>query len=131
MANITATDYHPEVETFLNRNTQLNNRKKIAFERVDWADANSQLGLFDLIIGSDLLYEDQHTSLLAQFIQTHANPAYEIIIVDPDRGRKNKLSAKMNEYGFTSDHIRPDNTDYLEQKFKGHILRFSRTSESI
>ncbi|EKO3573808.1 methyltransferase domain-containing protein [Vibrio metschnikovii] len=131
MANITATDYHPEVETFLDRNTQLNNRKKIAFERVDWADASSQLGLFDLIIGSDLLYEDQHISLLAQFIQTHANQTCDIIIVDPDRGRKNKLSSKMSEYGFTSDHIRPDNTDYLEQKFKGHILRFSRTSESI
>ncbi|MGM3125377.1 class I SAM-dependent methyltransferase, partial [Bacillus cereus group sp. BC257] len=33
MANITATDYHPEVEAVLDRNTQLNNRKKIAFER--------------------------------------------------------------------------------------------------
>ncbi|MFA0521176.1 histidine kinase, partial [Vibrio sp. 10N.222.55.E8] len=62
MANITATDYHPEVKTFLDRNAQLNNRKKIAFERVDWADTNCQLGLFDLIIGSDLLYEDQHIS---------------------------------------------------------------------
>ncbi|MGM2634393.1 hypothetical protein, partial [Bacillus cereus group sp. Bce040] len=59
------------------------------------------------------------------------NQTCDIIIVDPDRGQKNKLSSKMSEYGFTSDHIRPDNTDYLEQKFKGHILRFSRTSESI
>ena len=32
----------------------------------------------------------------------------------------------MSEYGFTSDQTKPENTDYLEQKFKGHILRFLR-----
>lgn len=126
LANITATDFHPEVEEFLNRNIQLNNRKKITFERVDWADKESKLGLFDLIIGSDLLYEDQHVDLLAYFIQNHANATCEVIIVDPGRGRKNKLSTKMSEYGFKNDHIQPENTDYLKQKFKGHILRFFR-----
>lgn len=125
-ADITATDYHPEVEGFLDRNTLLNNGKSIAFERVDWADDNSQLGLFDLIIGSDLLYEDEHVSLLAYFIQNHSNTKCEVIIVDPGRGRKNKLSLKMGEHGFTSNHTKPVNTDYLEQQFKGHILRFSR-----
>lgn len=125
-ADITATDYHPEVERFLDRNTQLNNGNSIAFERVDWEDDNSQLGLFDLIIGSDLLYEDQHVALLAYFIQNHANTKCEVVIVDPGRGRKNKLSAKMGEYGFTSNHTKPLNTEYLEQQFKGHILRFSR-----
>ncbi len=125
-ADITATDYHPEVELFLNRNTELNNGKAISFERVDWADDNSNLGNFDLIIGSDLLYEDQHIQLLADFIDNHANADCEVVLVDPDRGRKNKLSNKMREYGFTADHIRPAHTDYLEQQYKGHILRFSR-----
>ncbi|WP_407333628.1 class I SAM-dependent methyltransferase [Enterovibrio sp. 27052020O] len=125
-ADITATDHHPEVEGFLDRNTQLNNGNNITFERVDWADDTSELGLFDLIIGSDLLYEDQHVDLLAHFIQNHANEKCEVIIVDPGRGRKNKLSAKMVEYGFVSDHTKPENTDYLDQIFKGHILRFSR-----
>src|SRR5699024_3879918 len=71
-ADITATDYHPKVEHFLNRNAKLNNGKAIAFERVDWADENCDLGLFDLIIGSDILYEDQHVELLANFIARHA-----------------------------------------------------------
>ncbi|MGO1246165.1 MAG: class I SAM-dependent methyltransferase [Oceanisphaera sp.] len=125
-ADITATDYHPTVESFLDRNTQLNNNKDIAFERVDWADNRSKLGLFDLIIGSDLLYEDQHIIMLADFIQRHANPECEVILVDPGRGRKNKISQKMIEFGFTSTHSKPEHTDYLEQPFKGHILTFSR-----
>lgn len=124
--DITATDYHPEVQLFLDRNTKLNNDSDIAFERVDWADDQSKLGLFDLIIGSDLLYEDLHVALLAEFIETHAQPKCEVIIVDPGRGRKNKLTHKMEELGFTSDHIKPENTDYLDKAFKGHILRYCR-----
>jgi len=125
-ADITATDYHPDAEFFLRRNTRLNNGKIIAFERVDWADETDQLGRFDIIIGSDLLYEDEHIELLADFIENHARPVCEIIIIDPDRGRKSKLSTRMNAYGFANSHTRPLHTDYLEHPFKGHILKYWR-----
>ena len=128
LADITATDYHPEVERFLNRNVLLNNGKSIPFERVDWADDRSELGLFDLIIGSDLLYEEQHIQLLADFIQNHAADKCDVIIIDPGRGRKNKLTKQMNEHGFDDSQIKPIHTDHLEQKFKGHILKYSRNS---
>ncbi len=125
-ADITATDYHPEVKKFLQRNALLNGDKAISFEQVDWTAKNDSLGLFDLIIGSDLLYEDNHIDLLATFIEAHANPTCEVIIVDPGRGRKNKLSSRMMEFGFTSSHQKPIHTDYLDQKFNGHILKFER-----
>lgn len=125
-ADITATDYHPETEIFLNRNTQLNGDSNIAYELGDWANSDDSLGLFDLIIGSDLLYEEQQVSLLANFLQNHAKPNSEIIISDPGRGRKNKITAKMLEFGYTSEHIKPAHTDYLNEKFKGHILKFQR-----
>lgn len=125
-ADITATDYHPEVNTFLQRNALLNNDKAIAFEQVDWADNNDSLGLFDLIIGSDLLYEDSHIELLATFIESHSKPSCEVIIVDPGRGRKNKLSTRMEKFGFTFTHLKVDQTNYLDQEFKGRILKFER-----
>ena len=126
MADITATDYHPEAQAFLERNTLLNHDRNIAFEKVDWAAKSDQLGLFDLIIGSDLLYEDEHIELLAEFIQQHANPHCEVILVDPGRGRKNKLSTLMIAYGFSSSHEKPHHTEYLSKAFKGHILKFVR-----
>nr|WP_320165888.1 methyltransferase domain-containing protein [uncultured Methylophaga sp.] len=126
LADITATDYHPQVSHFLDRNTELNSGKSIAFEQVDWANDTSQLGKFDLIIGSDLLYEDEHVLLLASFIHNHANQHCDVILVDPDRGRKNKLDREMIAHGFTSDYIKPEHTDYLSEKYKGSILRFSR-----
>jgi predicted nicotinamide N-methyase len=125
-ADITATDYHPEVEKFLQRNELLNEDRAIAFEQVDWADKSDNLGLFDLIIGSDLLYENNHIELLANFIETHSKPSCEVIIVDPGRGRKNKLSSRLLESGFTSSHQKPIHTDYLDEEFKGHILKFER-----
>jgi len=126
--DITATDYHPEVNTFLQRNVLLNGDDAIAFEQVDWTNKDDNLGLFDLIIGSDLLYEDEHTELLVNFISSHANPACEVIIVDPGRGRKNSLSAKMTALGFVATQQKPEHTDFLTKEFKGHILKFIRTA---
>ena len=125
-ADITATDYHPEAQRFLQRNTLLNEDKVIAFEQVDWAEESDSLGLFDLIIGSDILYEDNHVQMVAGFIEKHSKPACEVVIVDPGRGRKNKLSSLMMEFGFSSSHLKPGHTDYLDREFKGHILKFER-----
>ena len=94
-ADITATDHHPEAGKFLDRNTLLNKDKDITFVRADWAGRNKELSLFNLIIGSDLLYEDQYIDLLANFIQGHAKARCEVILVDPGRRRKNKSSARM------------------------------------
>lgn len=129
-ADITATDYHPEAEAFLQRNTLLNNSKTIPFKRVDWADPSDTLGLFDVIIGSDLLYEDGHIELLAGFIERHAKPACEVIITDPGRGRKNKLSTRMIAFGFTSCHQKLNPADPINQGYQGHILKFRRLAQA-
>ena len=128
-ADITATDYHPEVSGFLKLNTELNQDRPIEYQQSDWAkwkDVGDDLGLFDLIIGSDLLYEDEHIDQLADFINGHAKPESDVILVDPGRGRKAKLSTRMIEFGYSSEHIKPPHTDYLEAEFKGYILKFNR-----
>lgn len=125
-ADITATDYHPEAGEFLLKNVALNEGKAITFERIDWNDLGGELGLFDLIVGSDILYEDEHIDLLATFINAHAKPQCEIVLVDPGRGRKNKFTKKMTTFGYSNAHEKPIDIDYLKAPFKGHILRFNR-----
>lgn len=124
--DVTATDYHPEVGVFLQRNTALNHDDDIKYERTDWSDATDTLGQFDLIIGSDVLYEDQHIQQLADFIEAHSKNEIEVILVDPGRGRKNKLGLQLKKYGFESEEKKPTHTDYLDAAFKGHILKFWR-----
>ncbi len=124
--DITATDYHPEVEAFLTRNSELNGDALIPFERTAWGDSSDNLGRFDLIIGSDLLYEDEHIGLLSNFIREHSNPECEVIIVDPGRGRKNKLAKQLLKLGYISTFSKPEHTDYLDSDFNGYILKFVR-----
>ncbi|WP_196140033.1 methyltransferase [Aliikangiella sp. G2MR2-5] len=126
-ADITATDYHPEVESFLKRNVKINEDQKIFFERTSWADKDDSLGLFDLIIGSDLLYEDEHITLLANFIDAHASATCEVIIVDPGRGRKTKLDKAMVKLGYIC-HYQDIPADIKAlANFSGYILKFVKT----
>ncbi|MBL1142206.1 MAG: methyltransferase domain-containing protein [Proteobacteria bacterium] len=125
-ADITATDYHPEAEAFLLKNTTLNEDTSIPFIRTGWADKLSKLGKFDLIIGSDILYEQEHTDLLSQFINQHAKTQCEIIIVDPGRGRHANFSKKMVKLGYAHSQAKPEHSDYLDIEFKGQILQYRR-----
>ena len=126
LADITATDYHPEVGPFLLKNVLLNEGKPIPFVRTGWEDENSGLGLFDLVIGSDLLYERSHTSLLSNFIEQHAKPDCDVVIVDPGRGHHANFSKKMVALGYSHTQNKPANSDYLDKPFPGQILSYHR-----
>lgn len=125
-ADITATDFHPAAEGFLEKNASLNGDRKIPFVLTDWRKINTELGLFDLIIGSDLLYEDEHAQLLASFIERHANVKCKIIIVDPGRGHLGKFCKKMTSLRFSYLKKKPKETIYLEKPFLGNIVEFNR-----
>ena len=125
-ADITTTDYHPEVEGFLLNNVTLNKGRKIPFVRTGWGDADSGLGKFDVVIGSDLLYESEHVDLLSEFIHQHTQPTCDIIIVDPGRGNHARFSKKMINLGYLHSQNKPENVSYLKKPFKGQILRYQR-----
>lgn len=128
LADITATDYHPETGSFLAQNVALNKGRTIPFVRTGWADETSKLGLFDLIIGSDLLYEQEHADLLSQFIEQHAKPICDVILVDPGRGNHAKFSKRMVTLGYEHSQHKPIHTEFLLAPFGGQILSYSRTN---
>lgn len=125
-ADITATDYHPEAGAFLVENVRLNQGRAIPFVRAGWADEASELGDFDLIIGSDLLYQGDHVDLLAAFIHRHARPHCQVILVDPGRGYHGRFSKKMLSLGYNHSQAKPAQADYLATPFRGQILRYQR-----
>ncbi len=124
--DITATDYHPEVDSYLKRNVLLNDDKVIPYHRVNWSNDKSIMGKFDLIIGSDLLYETQHILLLSQFIEQHANKRCEVIIVDPGRKHHNKFTKEMTKRNYSHNQCKiVDNKD-TGNAFNGLIIRYKR-----
>lgn len=99
-ADITACDHHPLAEAFLQHNTRLNDLPALPFRTAPWLGPNPLLGRYDLIIGSDLLYERDHAELLAGFIGLHAKPAAQVLIADPGRGYISPFSLLMAAQGY-------------------------------
>ena len=105
-ANITASDQHPWAEEFLRQNTALNDLTPIHFLQASWAANNPHAACYDLIIGSDLLYERDHAVMLAHCIASHAQTQAEVLIADPGRGYSAAFSRLMIAQGF-SRHAQP------------------------
>jgi predicted nicotinamide N-methyase len=116
--DITATDQHPRAGTFLAHNTDLNEDRPIPFVRAGWEEPCSALGLFDLVIGSDLLYESQQIVTLASFISAHCRAIARVVIVDPGRGNLGRFARELEPHGFSEQTRERVETE----AFQGQIL---------
>jgi predicted nicotinamide N-methyase len=124
-ADITASDHHPLAQEFLIYNTQLNQLPVIPYVDAAWEANNSALGEYDLIVGSDVLYEPNHAQMLAGFIERHAEPTAQIMIADPGRGYRGQFTKRMALLGFERTEL-PCRAGGAEIELKGRILLFAR-----
>ena len=126
LGNVTASDYHPYTERFLQANLVLNALPVMAYQSGHWERENPLLGEFDLIIGSDVLYERDHPLQLAGFIQRHAASHAQVLIIDPNRGNRAAFHKAMHNNGFALTQ-----TDLLtplqdETPYRGRFLSYQR-----
>lgn len=131
--DITASDCHPLAGDFLQANLGLNDLPPMAYHQSDWAqtDPSGIDGRFDLIIGSDVLYERDDAGILPRFIAHHAKPSAEVLIIDPDRGNRSAFSRRMAEMGFTLAQTTLGALQGTpEIVYKGRMLRYTRTASA-
>lgn len=84
-------------------------------------------GRYDLIIGSDVLYDRDASLALAGFIARHAADAAEVWIVDPDRGNRPGFTRRMAAAGFSVHDQRLDRPAAGGQAaYKGRLLVYGR-----
>lgn len=84
-------------------------------------------GLFDLIMGSDVLYERDDSGGLAHFIEAHAATSAEVWIVDPHRGNRPAFNRRMANLGFALTEQRLDRVATLARAaYKGRLLTYLR-----
>jgi predicted nicotinamide N-methyase len=128
-ALVTASDCHPMAAGFLLENLRLNALAPMRYCHGDWGAATTDRGQsaprvqgrFDLIIGSDVLYERDEAGSLAAFIALHARPASEVIIVDPNRGNRPAFSRHMAAQGY-----RLEETVIKQAGYGGRLLQYRR-----
>ncbi len=124
--NITASDCHPLTEAFLIENLRQNALPALNYRVGNWARANPALGIFDLIIGADVLYERNHPQQLADFIARHAARRAEVIIIDPNRGNTSAFSRFMGGHGFHCTETALDEPLADGSPYRGKALRYLR-----
>jgi predicted nicotinamide N-methyase len=126
LADITASDHHPLAEEFLRHNTDLNDLPAIAYRQAPWAGPNPDLGRYDLIIGSDVLYDRALPALLSAFLARHAKPAAQIIVADPGRSRRGEFTARMVAQGYLRSEPWGRFAGAAGPSLRGRILSFVR-----
>ncbi|HEY6643166.1 hypothetical protein [Povalibacter sp.] len=124
-ADITASDNHPLAEEFLRHNASLNDLAPITYRSAPWGDTDDSLGQFDLMIGSDVLYEPDHVVLLAGFIERHAKPQAQVLVADAGRGYRGQFSKRMAAQGYERTEL-ACRAGGAEIEARGRILQFAR-----
>ena len=126
--NVTASDCHPLAGVFLLENLRLNGLPTMKYEAGDWRRPNPGLGLFDLIIGSDLLYDREQPEALSQFIDRHSANAVEVLIADPDRGNQSRFKREMDVLGFSHSEARVYSLPGDGGPYKGRLHNYRRSA---
>jgi len=126
--DVTASDCHPLTELFLRANVQLNAMHDLKYCIGNWGRVNPALGEFDLIIGSDVLYERDQPQVLAAFIALHAAPTAEVLIIDPNRGNRSAFHRHMAGLGFVMSEQMITAPLADGSQYRGRLLRYLRTA---
>jgi predicted nicotinamide N-methyase len=130
--DITASDCHPLAESFLQENVRLNGMAPLKYRTGQWgAKVQGQdgavQGQFDLILGSDVLYERDARASLASFLNRHAAGSAQIWIVDPNRSNRTTFHKQMAVHRFEVVEERLDHPAREDRPaYKGRLLVYQR-----
>ena len=97
--NVTASDYNIFAERLLLENAKLNGLAPVPFRKLSWQDPFIT-EKFDLIIGSDVMYEPGSAPDLVHFLQQSLSPQGSAIFVDPGRAHVRKFETTLQQSGF-------------------------------
>ena len=84
-SEVTATDYYEDATRFALLNVADATGKRIDARMVNWVELPRDLGKFDVVLASDVLYEHRYASLVANAIAATLVRGGEAIVADPGR----------------------------------------------
>lgn len=100
---VLATDFHPDVEEYFQRNCR-HSTIHCEYQRLNWREESS-VGQFDVVMGSDVLYESKHPKEVARGLVRYAKPGGKIILSDPGRSYLQQFMNAMNDEGYREEIV--------------------------
>src|SRR5690606_23552470 len=104
----------------------LNELPAVPYRTLRWDTPNDSLGRFDLIIGSDILYERDHAARVSALLPRHAQPVCEVLITDPGRGNSAPFTRALAAQGFVAVERRCRMDESDTPPFRGRLLSYAR-----
>lgn len=83
--DVLATDYYEDALLFARRNGLSATGREPLTRHVDWRAFPADLGRFDLVLASDVLYEREYATLVARAIAASLAPGGIALVADPGR----------------------------------------------
>jgi predicted nicotinamide N-methyase len=101
-ARVTATDYYDDALLFARLNVADATGETIATRMVDWTAMPADLGKFDVVLASDVLYEHRYAPLVANAIAATLVRGGEAIVADPGRIALDAFREECRERGLVT-----------------------------
>ena len=117
-ADVTATDYYDDALLFAQLNVSEATGKSIATRMVNWSDMPADLGKFDVVLASDVLYEHRYAAMVADAIAKTLVRGGEAIVADPGRIALAEFLEECGDRGLASE---PDPRPFVEGEIKQTI----------
>ena len=102
-AHVTATDYYEDALSFAELNVAEATGRSIVTRLVNWVALPDDLGRFDVVLASDVLYEHRYATLVAEAIAKTLVRGGEAIVADPGRIALPEFLEECAERGLTSE----------------------------
>jgi ETFB lysine methyltransferase len=117
-AEVTATDYYDDAILFASLNVADATGKEIATRMVNWIDMPEDLGKYDVVLASDVLYEHRYAEMVAEAIAKTLVRGGEAIVADPGRIALDEFLEECSDRGLVSE---PDPRPFVEGEIKQTI----------
>lgn len=95
--DVLTTDFHPLVEEYFQRNC-LHSQVTAKYQRLNWRE-NSH-GKYDVVMGSDVLYEGKHPGEVSQAVLKFVKPGGKVLLADPGRNYLTRFLQEMKDAGY-------------------------------
>ena len=123
---VLATDYYAEALEFTEANAARNGLECLDTRLVDWRRMPDDLGLFDVVLAADVLYEQPQAALVAAVIARTLAPAGWALVADPGRRTAEAFFEACQAAGLVASRRKPVPTREGDTRLTIHLFEVRR-----
>jgi len=123
---ITLTERNPDALNFLQANAKLNGCDQIAIRHLDWLRPELN-GRFDLIIGSDIVYQESVIGALEALFRKHLEPGGRVVLTGQVRTTETLFFERLS----SSFNIRASKHTLRSEEKTATVVLFELSGEKV